>query len=377
MLALLRLAGLELRDARVDLADVGAFGLRNVCVAHRAQLGLLGYRLGGLEMRLGELVLRLGHLHHPLEILPFQVGGLDALLGGVDVLLHLGHLIAARVLLLEEVALRLRALELRVRHRALGPGDVEAGLRIRLVGPGAGEGVAGAALLHPGVVDRLHLIFVQPRKTRVVDLGGRLFRAMRAGHGKEDRCEKPEGARLHAVLPSVIVRIKLALARAICCASRGSCALHCRPVISILVTVVGLGLLIAAHEAGHLALARLLGMRVETFSIGFGPRIAGFRRGETDYRLSAFPLGGYCKIAGFSPDEPAARDPTDAGSYANKPAWRRVLVIAAGPRVDYPLALPLILLLYSTQGFPGLSTNPPPVGPRRPAAPARPENRGA
>jgi len=95
---------------------------------------------------------------------------------------------------------------------------------------------------------------------------------------------------------------------------------HCRAVLSIVLTVVGLGLLIAAHEAGHLALARLLGMRVETYSLGFGPRIAGFRRGETDYRLSAIPLGGYCKIAGFSPDEPAAHDPADTGSYANKPA---------------------------------------------------------
>src|SRR4051794_16397221 len=112
--------------------------------------------------------------------------------------------------------------------------------------------------------------------------------------------------------------------------------------------MVGVGLLIAAHEAGHLALARLLGMRVETYSLGFGPRIAGFKHGETDYRLSAFPLGGYCKIAGFSPDEPAAQDPTDTGSYANKPAWKRFLVIAAGPRGNYPVAVPLPVLPHAT-----------------------------
>src|SRR5204863_144851 len=134
------------------------------------------------------------------------------------------------------------------------------------------------------------------------------------------------------------------------------CALHCRPVISVIVTVVGLGLLIAAHEAGHLALARLLGMRVETFSIGFGPRIAGFRRGETDYRLSAFPLGGYCKIAGFSPDDPAAQDPNDSGSYVNKPAWRRFLVIAAGPGLNYLVAFLLIAILFASQGFPDTTT---------------------
>lgn len=141
-------------------------------------------------------------------------------------------------------------------------------------------------------------------------------------------------------------------------------------MISVIVTVVGLGLLIAAHEAGHLALARLLGMRVETFSIGFGPRIAGFRRGETDYRLSAFPLGGYCKIAGFSPDDPAAQDPNDSGSYVNKPAWARFLVIAAGPGVNYLVAFLIIALLYSTLGFADLATTRIQVIPGGPAAQA-------
>src|SRR5438105_15085934 len=111
-------------------------------------------------------------------------------------------------------------------------------------------------------------------------------------------------------------------------------------------------------------------MRVETFSIGFGPRIAGFRRGETDYRLSAFPLGGYCKIAGFSPDDAAAQDPNDRGSYANKPAWARFLVIAAGPGVNYLMAFLIIVLLYSTQGFADLSTTRIQVVPGGPAAQA-------
>jgi regulator of sigma E protease len=127
-------------------------------------------------------------------------------------------------------------------------------------------------------------------------------------------------------------------------------------VLSIVLTIVGLGLLIAVHEAGHLVLARLLGMRVETYSLGFGPRIAGFRKGDTDYRLSAFPFGGYCKIAGFTPEEPAAQDPSDSGSYANKPAWRRILVIAAGPGVNYLLAFAIIALLYMTRGFVDLGT---------------------
>src|SRR5438876_1159035 len=131
-----------------------------------------------------------------------------------------------------------------------------------------------------------------------------------------------------------------------------------------------LGLLTAAHEAGHLALARMMGMRVETFSLGFGPRIWGSRRGETDYRLSALPLGGYCKIAGFTPDDPAAQDPSDPGSYMNKPAWRRFLVIAAGPGVNYLVAFLIIAALYASHGFLDLTTTRIEVIPGGPAAAA-------
>lgn len=141
-------------------------------------------------------------------------------------------------------------------------------------------------------------------------------------------------------------------------------------LMSIVVAVVGLGLLIAAHEAGHLLLARLMGMRVETYSLGFGPRIWGFRRGDTDYRLSALPLGGYCKIAGFTPDDPAAQDPADTGSYVNKAAWRRFLVIAAGPGVNYLIAFLIIALLYVSAGFVDLTTTRLQVLPGGPAAAA-------
>jgi len=140
--------------------------------------------------------------------------------------------------------------------------------------------------------------------------------------------------------------------------------------MAIVVAIVGLGLLIAAHEAGHLVLARLMGMRVETYSLGFGPRIAGFRRGATDYRLSALPLGGYCKIAGFTPEDPAAQDPADTGSYMNKPAWRRFLVIAAGPGVNYFVAFLIIALLYVSHGFLDLTTTRIEVIPGGPAAAA-------
>src|SRR5205823_4240754 len=114
----------------------------------------------------------------------------------------------------------------------------------------------------------------------------------------------------------------------------------------------------------------LMGMRVETYSLGFGPRIAGFRRGATDYRLSALPLGGYCKIAGFTPEDPAAQDPNDQGSYMNKPAWRRFLVISAGPGVNYFVAFLIIALLYVTHGFLDLNTTRIEVIPGGPAAAA-------
>ena len=123
-------------------------------------------------------------------------------------------------------------------------------------------------------------------------------------------------------------------------------------MLSVILTILGLGLLIAAHEAGHLVLARLMGMRVETYSLGFGPRIAGFKHNGTDYRLSALPLGGYCRIAGFTPDDPAAQDPADTGSYMNKPAWRRFLVIAAGPGVNYLAAFLILAAVYAGYGTP-------------------------
>ena len=69
-------------------------------------------------------------------------------------------------------------------------------------------------------------------------------------------------------------------------------------LLSILVVAMGIGMLIFIHEGGHYICARLIGVRVQVFSLGFGPRLFGFRRGDTDYRLSAVPLGGYVRVAG-------------------------------------------------------------------------------
>ncbi|WP_373045981.1 M50 family metallopeptidase [Vulgatibacter sp.] len=113
--------------------------------------------------------------------------------------------------------------------------------------------------------------------------------------------------------------------------------------MNLLVAILVFGLLIAIHEAGHFLVARWAGMRVERFSIGFGPALATFRRGETEWRIGILPIGGYVKIAGMNPAEEAESDPGDPASYANKPAWKRLLVILAGSFMNYVLAWVLLV----------------------------------
>lgn len=99
-----------------------------------------------------------------------------------------------------------------------------------------------------------------------------------------------------------------------------------------------LGIMVLVHEFGHFAVAKLCGIRVETFSIGFGKRLIGFRRGDTDYRLSLLPLGGYVKMSGDNPGEA----PTDPGDFNAHPRWQRMLVALAGPFANFILALGLM-----------------------------------
>jgi len=99
-----------------------------------------------------------------------------------------------------------------------------------------------------------------------------------------------------------------------------------------------LGIMVLVHEFGHFAVAKLCGIRVETFSIGFGKRLIGFRRGDTDYRLSLLPLGGYVKMSGDNPGEA----PTDPGDFNAHPRWQRMLVALAGPFANFILALALM-----------------------------------
>src|SRR6266480_2328020 len=104
---------------------------------------------------------------------------------------------------------------------------------------------------------------------------------------------------------------------------------------AVISVAVILGFMILIHEFGHYAAAKLLGVRVEVFSIGFGKRLVGFRRGDTDYRISALPLGGYVKMTGVSPiempEERTSNQSPDPGEFLSHPRWQRLIIAVAGP----------------------------------------------
>ncbi len=105
------------------------------------------------------------------------------------------------------------------------------------------------------------------------------------------------------------------------------------------VFVLVLGILVFIHEFGHFILAKRAGVRVETFSLGFGPRLLGCKRGDTDYRISGIPLGGYVKMTGEDPKE---EDAEREDSFAKKPVWARLKIVLAGPLMN--LLLPFFLM---------------------------------
>ena len=107
---------------------------------------------------------------------------------------------------------------------------------------------------------------------------------------------------------------------------------------TVIAVVVVLGGLIFFHELGHFAVARWLGMGVSTFSLGFGPKILKYRKGKTEYALSLVPLGGYVALVGESDPKDIPAGFTEKESFALRPAWQRLLVVAAGPTANIILA---------------------------------------
>ncbi len=104
-------------------------------------------------------------------------------------------------------------------------------------------------------------------------------------------------------------------------------------------TILGIMALIVLHELGHFVVAKAVGMRVERFSLFFPPKIAGIKRGETEYMIGAIPAGGYVKITGMNPEEIKTLAPEVAArAYYNQPPWKRIVVILAGPGVNLLIA---------------------------------------
>ncbi len=122
-------------------------------------------------------------------------------------------------------------------------------------------------------------------------------------------------------------------------------------MLTLVAWVVVFGVLIAVHELGHFLVAKSFGMRVDEYSLGFGPHIFSHRFGQTEYSLRIIPLGGYVRLAGM--DGERSSDPDE---YANRPLWQRFLVIFAGPVMNLVLAFVLFTLLFGPIGVPVATT---------------------
>jgi regulator of sigma E protease len=125
-------------------------------------------------------------------------------------------------------------------------------------------------------------------------------------------------------------------------------------LVSAVAFVVLVGLMVVVHEFGHFAVAKLCGVRVESFSVGFGPRLFGVKLGDTDYKVCVLPFGGYVKMTGETPDqistggdepdrEALANDP---GAFTSHPRWQRMLIGVAGPISNFILAFVLMFFYY-------------------------------
>jgi regulator of sigma E protease len=138
-------------------------------------------------------------------------------------------------------------------------------------------------------------------------------------------------------------------------------------MVSVVAIVVLLGGLIFVHELGHFVVAKLLGVKVVRFSIGFGPRVLGWRRGETEYRLALLPLGGYVKMAGDDPTEEPA--PEDRGrGFLEQAPWKRLVIALAGPAFN--LVFPLVIYVALGVARNGSDVPGPVLGTVMPGSPA-------
>jgi regulator of sigma E protease len=125
-------------------------------------------------------------------------------------------------------------------------------------------------------------------------------------------------------------------------------------LVSAAAFIVLVGVMVVVHEFGHFALAKLCGVRVEAFSFGFGPRLFGFKYGDTDYKVCLLPVGGFVKMTGESPEQnleaPGTPSPVlsdDPGAFTSHPRWQRMLIGLAGPFCNFILAFVLMAFYYA------------------------------
>jgi regulator of sigma E protease len=126
-------------------------------------------------------------------------------------------------------------------------------------------------------------------------------------------------------------------------------------MVTVLATIIVLGMLIFVHELGHFLLAKLFRVRVEAFSLGFPPKLLHKKIGDTDYRLSVVPLGGYVKLLGENPNDeiPPELEPY---SFMHHPLWHRFLIVLAGPTFNLIFAALALFLVFAFSGIPYLTT---------------------
>jgi regulator of sigma E protease len=113
--------------------------------------------------------------------------------------------------------------------------------------------------------------------------------------------------------------------------------------------IIVLGLLIFFHELGHFLAAKGFGVKVIRFSFGLGPRLVGFKWGETDYCISAFPLGGFVKMVGEGTDEEVSAEEEER-SFAQKPIWQRIVIVFCGPLFNFVFAFMVFFLVFLAMG---------------------------
>ena len=116
-------------------------------------------------------------------------------------------------------------------------------------------------------------------------------------------------------------------------------------MISFLSFIVVLGVLIFVHEVGHFIFAKLFGVGVEKFSLGFGPKLVGWKKGETEYLISAFPLGGYVKMVGEGDDAELSEE-EKSRSFADKPPLKRIAIVVAGPLFNLLFAMLIYVIVF-------------------------------